>query len=194
MESKESSGAVKTRIADRVGAGSTSGIQTTAAAEPHDVQHGRGVEINIWGPLIFWIFFLILGLALELLVAPVVKASGSVGIANTIGTIAGYIIYMPGSIILPLIVALWIGERVGASHAKLGSAATVGIVNAAYAALIYAVTIFIIYLLIKYVAPGFLSTITLESFVIYAVAIPIAIVVVLIPLIASLSAARHSNS
>jgi len=182
-------GPMKTKVPDRAGAPATA---VAASTEPQTSQ-GHGVEINIWGPLIFWIFFLILGLALELLVAPVVKSAGNVDIANTIGTIAGYIIYMPGSIILPLIVALWIGERVGASHAKLSPAATVGIVNATYAALIYAVTIFIIYLLIRYVAPNFLSTITLESFLIYAVAIPVAIVIVLIPLIASLSAARHSS-
>lgn len=110
-------------------------------------------------------------------------------------SIAGWIIYFPGYFILPLVVAVWLGERVGASRNKVTSAMTVGLINAIYAILIYVIAMVIIYLLITAIKPSFFSAsnISLVSFAENAIGIPVAIVLILVPFIASLSAARHSS-
>ena len=154
---------------------------------------GQGIEIDIFGPLAFWLVLLVMGVLLELVMAPLLSSTGNAGLASTITAIASYILYLPGSIILPLIVAVWLGERVGATKSEVGSAVPIAAINAAYTALIYAVAIFIIYLLLRYITPAFLSTVSLTTFVLYVVVVPVVIVVVLIPFIASLSAARHKN-
>ena len=150
-------------------------------------------EIDIVGPLTFWIIMLVVGVLLDVILAPISGSVGQSGIQSFLTTIAGYILFLPGSIILPLIVSIWIGERVGANKNKVKAAVTLGEVNAAYTGLIYVIAIFIIYLLVRYITPTFLNTITLTSFIEYVVVVPVVIVVILIPFIAALSAARHSN-
>jgi hypothetical protein len=153
----------------------------------------RGIEIDIVGPLSFWVVMLVIGIAMELFIAPLMGSIGATS-ARVLASSAGqYILYLPGSLILPLVVAIWVGERVGAKRNKVGSAVSVGLINAVYAALIYAVAIFIIYLLLYYILPSFLMVLTLTTFLIYVVAIPILIVIILVPVIGALSAARHSS-
>ncbi len=147
------------------------------------------MEIDIVGPLSFWLGILVLGVVIEVVILPFTPNS----ISGLIGQIAGWIIYLPGSIILPLIVAVWIAERVGATRNKVGPAVTVGLINAAYTALIYVIAIFIIYLLIKYITPTFLSSVSLTTFAEYSVGLPVAIILILVPVIAALSAARHAS-
>lgn len=154
---------------------------------------GQGVEIDVFGPLTFWLVILVIGVILELIIAPIASSLGNSGLQSLVIAISGYILYLPGAVILPLVVAVWLGERVGATKNNVGPAVNIGLVNAAYTALIYAVAIFIIYLLIKYITPGFLSAVSLTMFLEFVVIIPIVIVVALIPFIAALSAARHSN-
>ncbi len=161
------------------------------AAQKSMAQSQGAVEIDIVGPLTFWIVILVVGAIIQFVLIPLTSSVPSVN--PILVSIAGWILYLPGSIILPLVVAIWVGERVGASRNQVKSAVKVGLVNAVYAALIYAVAIFIIYLLLKYISPTFLGTITLTTFVEYVVAIPVAIVILLIPFIASLSAARHAG-
>ena len=165
--------------------------QQAPAQKPKPI--GQGIEIDIFGPLAFWLVILIMGVLLALVMAPILNGAGNTGLAATITAIAGYILYLPGSIILPLIVAVWLGERVGATKSELGSAVPIAAINAAYTALIYAVAIFIIYLLLRYITPSFLASVSLATFILYVVVVPIIIIVLLIPFIASLSAARHKN-
>lgn len=177
----------------QVNQNSVAQAQPQAAQKPKTGSAGQGIEIDIFGPLSFWLVLLIMGVLLELVMAPILNGSGNTSLANTITVIAGYILYLPGSIILPLVVAVWLGERVGATKSEVGSAIPIAAINAVYTALIYAVAIFIIYLLLRYITPSFLSTVSLTTFVLYVVVVPVVIVVVLIPFIASLSAARHKN-
>lgn len=167
--------------------------QKPADSTTEKKEEAQRIEIDIKGPLVFWIAILLAGLLLALIIAPLLGTGTNLG--GISATIGGYILYLPGSIILPLIVAIWVGERVGSARSRIKNSAKVGLVNAAYACLIYAVSIFIIYLLLYYVSPGFLtgSSITLNTFLTYAVAVPIIIVFVLIPLIAALSSARHAD-
>lgn len=151
-------------------------------------------ELDIKAPLIFWVTMLLLGVILELVILPLLgSVAGGQGLNNTISSIAGYILYLPGSVIFPLIVSIWIGEKVGQLKRNIGSSASIGFVNAVYAALLYLVAIFIIYLLVKYITPTFLATVALSTFIEYAIVVPVVIVIVLVPIVAALSAARHSN-
>ncbi|MDE1868874.1 MAG: hypothetical protein KGH60_02825 [Candidatus Micrarchaeota archaeon] len=153
----------------------------------------KDTTINVTGPLVFWIGFLVLGLAIELLFVPLANAGNATGAATFLTQIGGYILYIPGAIILPLIVALWLGERVGASGKPMHPAIYSSLINALYTALIYVVSIFIIYLVIKYAGITLVSGLTLVQFVEYVIAVPVVILLVLVPLFTTLSVARRSR-
>jgi len=152
----------------------------------------RTVEIDIAGPLIFWITMLVIGLLAVLVFEPVF--SNIAGVKALMGDISQWILYLPGSVILPLIVSIWIGERVGSTKGNVKAAAKAGEINALYTTLIYIVAIFIIYMLIYYISPGSLQSISLVNYAEYVIAIPAIIILVLTPLVSALSGARHSGA
>ena len=160
-------------------------------AEETVVKNGP-VETNIGAPLIFWIVFLIIGVMISLFIVPLF--SGSPTTKNLLVSISNWILYLPGSIILPLVVSIWIGESVGQRRETGGKSAKIGEVNAVYASLIYVVAIFIIYLLLYYIDMAALATITILFFVEYVVVIPVFIVLILTPIVSALSAIRHSTA
>ncbi len=150
------------------------------------------VEIEIKGPMTMWITILVIGLVFQFIVAPTASYGSLSSTGSLINSISKYILYLPGAIILPLIVSVWVGEKIGSTKRRVKPAFTAGLLNAIYIALIYAVAIFIIYLLIYYVAPNTLPTgFGINTFATYLIAIPLVILLVLTPLFASLSAARH---
>lgn len=172
------------------------GKEQTKAKPKADAPPSNGIEIDIKEPLAFWLLILIIGLAFEVILLPIANGYGvDPGITGLLSKIAGWILFLPGSIILPLIASVWIGERVGAKRNKVTAAVSVGGINAAYTALIYLIAIIIIYLLIYFITPNFLTTsnISLGYYVEYVVIIPIIIVILMIPFISALSAARHSS-
>ncbi len=184
-------------INDRdIAAGASTQLQNKDLYDIEKKLSGEKIEIDIAGPLTFWILMLAIGLIIQLLLINLLTNVNNPGIKNLLPELAGWILYMPGAIIFPLVVALWVGERVGASGNKFKSAIAVGGINGFYAALIYAIAIFIVYLLLKYIDPAFLAfeaqneTTYLE----YDLVVPIVIVVFLVPIISGLSAARHSIS
>ncbi|MGC8586630.1 MAG: hypothetical protein ACP5K5_03770 [Candidatus Micrarchaeia archaeon] len=149
-------------------------------------------ELSIAEPLSFWIGMLLLAIIIELVIVPF---SGSLGVSkDTFNNIANYIIYLPGCIVMPLLVAIWLGERIGALS-KGKNVAYKSIVNAIYMSIIYLVAIFIIFLVAKYtnlnLFPTLMPSLNMGNFLEYLVAIPVAILLVLTPLFAILSAARH---
>ncbi|HVC58403.1 MAG TPA: hypothetical protein VND15_02930 [Candidatus Acidoferrales bacterium] len=150
-------------------------------------------EVQIAAPLTFWIGFLVLGVILVAVVVPVANTLGVGSMDKYVTLIANYIIYLPGSIILPLVAALLIGERVGASKKKSGVVLYSGVINALYAILVYIVAIFIIYLAVKYSGSSFLASVNITDFIEYLIVIPVAITVVLVPLFALISYARRKE-
>ena len=151
----------------------------------------KKAEIDIFGPMSFWIGLLVIGLIIEFVIGPLAKLAGVPQQLFT--TVANYILYLPGAIILPLVVAVWVGERVGSSGRRVGEALRVGLLNAIYVAFVYAIAIFIIYLLIFYGDAKALPTgFTLNSFLTFLIAIPVVIVLVLIPMFSTMSSARRS--
>jgi len=159
---------------------------------PEDAQNTEGLSIA--EPLTFWIGMLLLAVLIELVIVPL---AGSLGISqykNVFNDIADYIVYLPGSIIIPLLVALWLGERIGVVS-KGKRVAYRSIINSIYVSLIYLVAIFIIFLIAKYTSlnlfPTIMPNLYIGNFIGYLVLIPIAIIMVLTPLFAMLSSARH---
>lgn len=148
------------------------------------------VQTDIGGPLIFWISLLVFGVLVALVISPILAPSG--GGKNLLTAISNWILYLPGSIILPLIVSIWIGEAVGRRGSSIGRTAKIGEINAVYTALIYVISIFIIYLLFYYIDPSALTNVTITYFLEYVVIIPAIILFVLIPIVSALSSARHS--
>ncbi|MCL5093035.1 MAG: hypothetical protein M1128_01040 [Candidatus Marsarchaeota archaeon] len=146
-------------------------------------------DIGIAGPLAFWIIMLLIGLAfLILFPAGLTNAPGS--ISFILYKVGSYIIYMPGAIIFPLVVALWIGMRTGANTQNIKKAIDVGVINAIYTGVIYTISIFIIYLIAIYSSVELLKALPTNTFVVYLVIIPVATLLILTPLIGLLRRAR----
>src|SRR5208283_342838 len=138
--------------------------QSEPGKEPVDTVAKQGFlglgdkePISIVRPMTFWIGVLLLGLVFTFVLAPITKAYTP----NYFASIGRFILYQPGAIILPLIVAVWMSEKIA---------------------------IFIIYLIGNYFGPGALPTaFTLNGFVINLVVVPAAIVIALIPFLSMLS-------
>ncbi len=88
--------------------------------------------------------------------------------------------------------AVWLGERAGSITVKSGRILRLSIINSLYTAIVYAIGIFIIYLIFLYVSSVGLSTIKFDDFLMYLVAIPIGILLILTPIIALLAGARRT--
>jgi len=170
--------------------------QSEPGKEPVDTVAKQGFlglgdkePISIVRPMTFWIGVLLLGLVFTFVLAPITKAYTP----NYFASIGRFILYQPGAIILPLIVAVWMSEKIGIFKTGPHVAVKTALLNAVYIAAIYVIAIFIIYLIGNYFGPGALPTaFTLNGFVINLVVVPAAIVIALIPFLSMLSAARHS--
>jgi len=146
-------------------------------------------EVEISGPIGLWIAILFIGLILDFVVAPLAP---SLGIVTTLWTTAGnMILYQPGAFILPLIVSIWLASRIAHVRKESTTIGKEALLNSIYVAAIYSIAIFIIYLLIYYTSPASLPTpFTLQGFVLNMIAIPVAIVLVLTPVLSMLASAR----
>lgn len=149
--------------------------------------------ISIKGPLIFWIFFLILAVLLQVIVVPILKQNDFINMATTISSLASYIIYVPGLLIFPFLVSIWIGERVGSRIENTSKTMKIGFINAAYASLIYGITMFILFLILMAGQTVSFTQLGTIVNVIYLVFIPIPILLILTPSFAYLAAARRTS-
>lgn len=148
----------------------------------------QGTGISIAAPLTLWIALLIIGV----FSAYMAKFLAASGIASLMTNISGWILYLPGSLIIPLVVSIWIGERVGSAKGGSKSAVKIGEINAIYTTLIYVVVVLIIYMLLYYILPTYLQTKSLTNYAEYVIGIPAVIVLALVPIVSALSAARRS--
>lgn len=156
-------------------------------------QEKVNISVNLAGPLGFWIGILLIATLIQLVFIPIAIAYNSATFNPYLNSFAEYAIYMPGVIVLPLIASVWIGERVSGSFGdkKKGILVSKSLINALYSILVYAVTIFIIYIVMRFLNAGVLAGMDPLSFVEYMIAVPFVISMVIIPLFALLSAARH---
>ncbi len=147
--------------------------------------------IALGGPLSFWIGILVLAAAMQELVMPLAQryvVSQNIALLNIF---AGYILYTPGIFILPIIVGLWVGDLVGSTEGSYTDILYRSVINAFYTAIVYAVCIFVIYIVSQSVGIGALSSIGFTKFAEYVLAIPILIQIVVVPFFALLTSARR---
>ncbi len=159
-----------------------------------DTEKGNGVSgvtVSLEEPLTFWIGMLVIAALLQLVAIPLATARGQTGLNNYMNEFADYAIYIPGIIILPLLAAVWIGERVSYLKKKKSIIAYKGVMNAIYASLVYVIAIFVIYLIMTEQKLGVLAHIGMLAFIEYFIIVPFVINVVIVPLFAVLSAERR---
>jgi len=145
-------------------------------------------SVSIGGPLMLWIGLLVFGVLLQLVFVPFGAAYHRTAFNSYFNFFADFVIYVPGIFILPLLISLWIGERVSYLKERIGYKA---LIHAVYAAVIYIVTIVIIYFVMKLQGSGALVAVNTVTFLEYVVGVPLLILLVITPLFAKLSAARR---
>lgn len=159
--------------------------------DPKKAKKDKQITVSLGGPLTFWIGLIVIAVVIQLVAIPFATSYGHGSFNSYLNSFATYVLYLPGIVALPLITALWVGDRISSVDKKKSTIAVKGLINAIYCILIYAIAIFIVYLLelMQKLAPlGTMSTLT---FVEYMIAAPGVIVLVIVPLFALLSAARH---
>jgi small-conductance mechanosensitive channel len=151
------------------------------------------IDVSLGGPLGFWIGVLVIAALIQLVLVPFAAVYGNSSFNPYLTSFAIYAIYLPGVIVLPMITSLWIGDRVSSSFGKKTKSTIVskGLINALYSVLVYAVTIVIIYIVMRFLDAGVLAAMSPYTFAEYMIGIPFAITIVIIPLFALLSAARR---
>lgn len=149
------------------------------------------VTISIESPLMLWVGLLLIAALLQLVLIPFAGHYGRVMFKNVLEDFANYLIYIPGIIIMPLIISLWVGDRVSYIKKKPSMLAYKGLLNSLYTSLVYSISIFIIYILMRFSNNGILSNVGLVTFFEYLIIIPLAINVIVIPIFAILSAERR---
>ncbi len=150
-------------------------------------------NIKLAGPLSFWIIFLVVGVIAKLVITPLLAGIGMIPESLAVGALGQYILYFPGYIIFPFVVGIWIGERIGDSVTKPSASVTIGLINSAYAAVIYAVAIFTIFLIMTAVGGAASFNFSMLYSLIDILAFPIAILVGITIIFSSLAAARKTR-
>ena len=164
------------------------------AGKSKDKEAGKPqvTNVSITGPITFWIGLLVIAALLQLVAIPFANSYSHTVFNNYFNDFANYILYIPGLVVLPLIVALWVGDRVSYLESRKKSAiVSKGIINALYTSLIYIVAIFIIYLIMVLVKLGALHAVSPLLFGEYLILIPVVINIIMIPIFALLSSARR---
>ena len=159
-----------------------------------EVPGGKNAEVRVSlsGPLGFWIGILVVAALIQLVAIPFATQYGNPSFNSYLNTFANYVLYIPGLIVLPLIASVWIGDHVSNSIGNRKKLlVSKGLINALYSALIYTITVFIIYVVMQYAQRGALAAVGVVPFLEYLVAVPFAIVIVIVPIFALLSASRH---
>ncbi|MEM3753933.1 MAG: hypothetical protein QW778_05040 [Candidatus Micrarchaeaceae archaeon] len=123
--------------------------------------------------MFLWILLLVISLVVIIAAQSGIIPKG--GIGGSIVGVADLILFMPGALILPIIIGAAIGAEIGRNSKDMKVAARAGVINGVYAGIIYIIAIVIIYEIIKYVLPSAIPSI---SFLIsYWLAMPFALVV-----------------
>ncbi len=159
---------------------------------PGEPRH-ENAEMGIGGPILLWIGLVAIAAIIQLFVFPSVQVGGVVPPALAeLNTLASYALYIPGVLVLPVLAALWIGSRAGATTGKMDTIAYRAVINAVYVGIIYLVEIFVFYIIANSAHnTGALGLIPLTSFVEYIVVLPVVICLVVAPLFAIVSSARR---
>lgn len=144
---------------------------------------------NVSGIISVWLIMLFAALAIQYAFT---YGRSSIGATPSIFlSIATFILFLPGSLILPLVVGAALGADVGSKSRSIEVAEKSGLVNGIYASLVYAIAIVVIYEVLSNVLPAIAPT---TSFLLIDwIAVPIAIVPVVTEIFAVVSHYRKIN-
>lgn len=144
-------------------------------------------HVDFAGPLLFWICILVIAAALQLVAIPFAARYNRIDLVGDANLIATYIFVLPGYVILPLIVSLWMGSNIGAVLGKDKMLVSRSLFYALSVIIMYMVFIFLIYSVfqMRQIAPlGYMPLFTFGEFLIV---IPSLMVLILTPIISAIS-------
>jgi hypothetical protein len=161
------------------------------------IEEGFGVEVReeiashaeIEEPILFWIAILAVGIILRIIVYDTTALAGTGPIYGLAGSISEFILFVPGPIILPLIIGAVIGSKVGVMSTNMKKAIKSGILNSTYAAVIYVVAIIVIYEVLEYTVPS--KSIGVPFLIYGLVILPVLILLLVSVIFAVLSYSRR---
>jgi len=122
------------------------------SGEENKEESESSAQVSIAAPMFFWLLLLIIAVVINALINAGYIPSGKM--LSILKASANFILFMPGSIILPTIVGAFIGAEIGRRSKSMYVAIKSGIINGVYAAIVYLIAIFIIYETIIYILPN----------------------------------------
>ena len=122
------------------------------SGEENKEESDGSAQVSIAAPMFFWLLLLIIAVVINALINAGYISSGKM--LSILKASANFILFMPGSIILPTIVGAFIGAEIGRGSKSMYVAIKSGIINGVYAAMVYIIAIFIIYETIIYILPN----------------------------------------
>ncbi len=147
-------------------------------------------HVDIGAPVAAWLILLFIALVLKFLISGVFAGNSAYSLLSSI---ASFILYTPGDIILPLAVGAAIGAEIGKRAGTLRKAQVAGVLNGVYASVIYAIGIIVIYEVLSYgVLNSMVAGVALSLGFLFLswLAIPMAICIALTVLFSMLSYSR----
>jgi hypothetical protein len=150
-------------------------------------------NIKLAGPMLFWVGLIIIAVIFQVVAIPFAMNYGRTNFNGYINAFANSVLYTPGIVILPLMVSLWIGDRVSFITGTKSHIAMKGVLNAAYSIMIYTVAIVIAYIIMTTQQRGVFYGMTMPFFVLWMILIPALINITIIPIFAVLSSIRRNG-
>lgn len=158
------------------------------------VERGKDVGydnvVSLAGPLAIWIGIVLAAAVFQLFIFPNAQNYTLNGMLVTLNLAANYLLYIPGVFVLPMLASLWMGSRVGSTIGDNEVIMTRSLINAFYAAVVYLVVIFVVYILSQSAKTGVYYGLNVPVFFEYAVVVPSLICIVIVPLFALITTAR----
>ncbi len=149
-------------------------------------------DMSVGGPISLWIGLVAIAAIIQLFVFPAIQGSGIVTpYLSYFNVLAAAALYVPGIFVLPILAALWIGSKAGATRGNANTVAYRAMINGVYASVIYLIEVFVFYIISNSTHTSVLSSVALGGFVEYVVALPIIVCLVVAPLFAIISHARR---
>ena len=154
--------------------------------EANEKEIEGSAQVSIAAPMFFWLLLLVIAVVINALINSGYIPSGKM--LSILKASANFILFMPGSIILPTIVGAFIGAEIGRRSKSMYIAIKSGMINGVYATIVYLIAIFIIYETIIYILPNINPGV--NFFAENWLAMPAAILIALSVLFAGLSHSR----
>lgn len=138
-------------------------------------------------PVFYWVAALAIALLINILLF-FNLIQPNTGLHSLLNSLANFILYLPGIIVLPLIIGMLIGREVGHSARTIKYAARIGFLKSIYACLTYVVSIIILYLILFYTIN---SAPSLQYLIEYWLVLPSAVLMIASVIGALVSYSKH---